>query len=292
MGLRAQVATLPRWLIFVIGYAALAIIFYFDMITGPDFSMALFYLAPIYFVTWYAGTQPGLLISLLSMLAMVVGDVNFSHPVRLAAFMNWDRFARYCFILITAVLLGRLREAYRVARETSRVDFLTGLANRREFFAEAEQERLRAARYGQKLSVAYIDLDGFKEVNDRLGHSAGDTVLIDIAQVLRNNVRSTDLVARMGGDEFVLLLPETDAAAARVVVEKLRLLLGTVSNERHWGVSCSIGLVTFEDAPKSTDEMLSEADRLMYIVKRRGKDSLIAEIWPGGVPETPKLPGL
>ena len=95
-------------------------------------------------------------------------------------------------------------------------------SNRREFFAVAEQERLRAARYGQCISVAYMDLDGFKEVNDRLGHSAGDAILIDVANQIRKNLRAIDMVARMGGDEFVILLRHASA----------RLLATQIDDER------------------------------------------------------------
>jgi diguanylate cyclase (GGDEF)-like protein len=125
-----------------------------------------------------------------------------------------------------------------------------------------------------------MDLDGFKEVNDRLGHSAGDAILIDVANHIRKNLRAIDMVARMGGDEFVILLPETDAPSARAAIEKLRGLLLDLSQERSWPVTYSIGLVTFEQAPKSTDDMIGEADKLMYSVKRGSKNNLQVGVWP------------
>ncbi len=280
MALRDRVEVLPRWAIYLISYAAFAVIVYFDLATGPGFSVALFYLAPIYFLTWFAGMAPGVLMTCLAMAALIFVDIRFDQPLLQSRLMDWDRFARFCFLLLTTILLGRLREAYLTASESSRSDFLTGLANRREFFAVAEQERLRAARYGQCISVAYMDLDGFKEVNDKLGHSAGDAILVDVANELRKNLRAIDMVARMGGDEFVILLPETDAPSARAAIEKLRTLLLDLSRQRNWPVTYSIGLVTFEQAPKSTDDMIGEADHLMYNVKRGSKNNLEVGVWP------------
>jgi diguanylate cyclase (GGDEF)-like protein len=280
MALHERVEVLPRWAIFLISYAVFGVVVYFDFVTAPDFSIALFYLAPIYFLTWFAGMIPGVTMTCFAMFFLITADLRWNEALLRSPLLDWDRFARLCFLLLTTVLLGRLREAYLNASESSRSDFLTGLANRREFFAVAEQERLRAARYGQCISVAYMDLDGFKEVNDRLGHSAGDAILIDVANHIRKNLRAIDMVARMGGDEFVILLPETDAPSARVAIEKLRGLLLDLSQERNWPVTYSIGLVTFEQAPKSTDDMIGEADKLMYSVKRGSKNNLQVGVWP------------
>jgi diguanylate cyclase (GGDEF)-like protein len=264
MRLRDQVEVLPRWAIYLISYLILAVLVYFNIATGPNFDIDLFYLVPIYFLTWFGGLLPGVLITLVATAAFVFVDVHGKAPVLNSAGFYWDHLARFCFLLITAVLLGRLRESYRSANESSRSDFLTGLANRREFFAVAEQERLRAARYGKCVSVAYMDLDGFKEV----------------ANALRANLRATDVVARMGGDEFVLLLPETDQGAAKTKLEQLQTLLLELARERNWPVTYSIGLVTFTRPPKSTDEMIGEADHLMYAVKRGTKNNLAAGVWP------------
>ena len=280
MRLRDQVEVLPRWAIYLISYLILGVLAYSNFVAGPKFDIDLFYLVPIYFLTWFAGLAPGVIITVVASATFVFIDLN-GKPFHLnSAGFYWDHLARFCFLLITAILLGRLRESYRLASESSRSDFLTGLANRREFFAVAEQERLRAARYGKCVSVAYMDLDGFKEVNDKLGHSAGDAILMEVANALRANLRATDVVARMGGDEFVLLLPETDPAAAKTKLEQLQTLLLELARERNWPVTYSIGLVTFTRPPKSTDEMIGEADHLMYAVKRGTKNNLAAGVWP------------
>lgn len=280
MRLRDHFAVYPRWAIYLIAYVSFVVIVYLDYINGPNFSMGLFYLIPIYFLTWYDGVIPGLLMSCISMAAMIAADLNFNHALTRSVLFDWDRLVRFCFLLITTLLLGRLREAYRNELQYSRSDFLTGIANRREFFAIAEQERQRASRYNRPLSLAYVDLDGFKQVNDRLGHVEGDRVLADVAFLLYSNLRASDTVARIGGDEFVVLLPETDSPSARTAVQKLLTLLRDLSQQRNWSVTYSIGLVTFEEMPDTTDDMISEADRLMYTVKLSSKNSLAAAIWP------------
>lgn len=279
MRLHDHFAVYPRWAIYLIAYVSFVVIVYLDYINGPNFSMGLFYLIPIYFLTWYDGIIPGLLMSCISMAAMIAADLNFNHALTRSVLFDWDRLVRFCFLLITTLLLGRLRESYRNELQYSRSDFLTGIANRREFFAIAEQERQRASRYNRPLSLAYVDLDGFKQVNDRLGHVEGDRVLADVAFALYRNLRASDTVARIGGDEFVVLLPETDSPSARTAVQKLLTLLRELSQERDWLVTYSIGLVTFEEIPDSTDDMISEADRLMYTVKLSSKNSLAASIW-------------
>ena len=127
------------------------------------------------------------------------------------------------------------------------------------------------------MTLLYIDLDNFKQVNDAFGHETGDELLIEVAATIRTNVRSTDTVARLGGDEFALLLPETDQEAALVVTNKLREALLVSMQRREWPVTFSIGLVSFATPPESVEEMLKQADAVMYSVKLKGKNSIAAQ---------------
>lgn len=170
------------------------------------------------------------------------------------------------------------KAALELEKRLSRNDALTGLANRRSFYETAEKERKRAARYQRPLSVAYIDLDNFKQVNDTSGHQVGDQVLVRVAQVLSNNIRSECLPARLGGDEFALLMPEADYSAANIVARKMHSLLTEAMQVEHWPVTLSIGVATYNRAPGSTDQMLQAADELMYKVKNEGKGFIAASI--------------
>jgi diguanylate cyclase (GGDEF)-like protein/PAS domain S-box-containing protein len=163
-------------------------------------------------------------------------------------------------------------------RELSRSDPLTGLPNRRAFMEFAEIEKERSRRYSHSFGLAYLDLDGFKKINDTLGHAAGDMVLVTVAKVLRSNLRASDMVARLGGDEFAILLPETDPVAAKKVMSKLQELLRSAMRAGGWKVDFSIGLASFLDAPESVDYIIRLADELMYSVKSSGKGALVAAI--------------
>jgi diguanylate cyclase (GGDEF)-like protein/PAS domain S-box-containing protein len=168
----------------------------------------------------------------------------------------------------------QLEASLEKERGLSRQDALTGLANRRAFLETSEIEKERSRRYHHCFNIAYIDLDGFKKVNDTLGHAVGDQVLIQVAKTLRANLRSTDAVARLGGDEFAVLLAETDAASAERVLRKLRDLLRAAMKNNGWTVDFSIGLASYLCPPESIDNIIRTADGLMYSVKAKGKGNI------------------
>ena len=123
-------------------------------------------------------------------------------------------------------------------------------------------------------TLAYIDLDNFKTVNDQLGHATGDQVLRTVVSSVKKNIRRTDIVARLGGDEFALLLPETNQESARVVLSKIQDGLLEEMRKNNWPVTFSIGVLTCRVAPPSTDALVSMADELMYSVKHDGKNGV------------------
>lgn len=152
-------------------------------------------------------------------------------------------------------------------------DHLTGLPNRRVFEGALTRELARALRTGRGGALLWIDLDDFKRVNDELGHQVGDRLLAEIGRTLRGTVRAGDEVARIGGDEFVLLLPETDLAEAELIADRLAralALTGTNIVMQGFGVRASIGIVRFPEDGDSTHELLAHADVTMYEVKRAG----------------------
>jgi diguanylate cyclase (GGDEF)-like protein len=160
-------------------------------------------------------------------------------------------------------------------------DPLTHLANSRAFFERLEAEVDRAARYGTIFTVAYLDLDRFKEVNDTLGHAEGDEVLKTVADILRRTTRSSDVTARLGGDEFGVLLPETPYGRAEGALTKLRAEILAAMATAGWPVTASVGAVTFEAATSSADQALKMADSLMYEVKEDGADGIRHMLWTG-----------
>ncbi len=175
---------------------------------------------------------------------------------------------------------GALDSALQLKRsvELSVTDDLTALYNSRYLNQVLRRETKRASRHGRPLSLLFIDLDGFKAVNDTHGHLCGSRALVEAAGVIRANARETDVVARFGGDEFALILPDTGAEGALAVGERIRerlaahpFLAGDGLNLR---LTASVGVATLPDAATSSDELIQAADIAMYAVKDRGKNGV------------------
>ncbi len=164
---------------------------------------------------------------------------------------------------------------YDEATRLSLTDGLTGLWNRRHLALRIEAELSRAVRFGEPFSVLYLDLDGFKPVNDTLGHQAGDTVLIETARRLTDATREVDIVARPGGDEFTLLLPKTGLAGALRLADKIRTAVGGRPFDLDGtpiGVTVSVGVAAYPEHGSSGKELLAAADGALYQAKAGGRD--------------------
>lgn len=176
------------------------------------------------------------------------------------------------FLFLTFAAVGWAAVVNRRTKKLTRQDEVTGALNRWGFIEVLEDESKRARRYLHPLTVAYVDLDDFKLVNDILGHKTGNLVLQEVARTMQSTLREVDFVARLGGDEFALLLSETGAEDVRVVLDKLRTALINEMNAHDWRVTFSIGAVTFNDPLATAEEMIAKADELMYSVKLSGKN--------------------
>ncbi|MFC3285107.1 GGDEF domain-containing protein [Litchfieldella rifensis] len=148
-------------------------------------------------------------------------------------------------------------------------DFLTDAYNRRHMVTLAEAELRRANRYDLPLCALMLDIDDFKGINDRCGHAAGDHVLRQVAKVIRETLRDSDLVGRYGGDEFMILIPETPLAGARESAERLRTAVQATTS-----CSISLGLAQRQATDESLDELLSRADAMLMLAKRNGRNRL------------------
>ncbi|HEY5549414.1 MAG TPA: GGDEF domain-containing protein [Coriobacteriia bacterium] len=179
-------------------------------------------------------------------------------------------------------------ELYKLTRRLAVTDELTGLFNYRYLLERAEDEVGRARRFGRSLSLLMLDADEFKRYNDTHGHVAGDDALADLASVMRTAVRDIDVVCRYGGEEFAILLPETDAEGAFVVAEKVREAVAAhafknADGKRTERITVSIGLSTYPATATDRESLLRRADDALYVVKRSGRNRVSAT--PLGVDE-------
>jgi diguanylate cyclase (GGDEF)-like protein len=241
---------------------------------GSDLALVVFYLAPISVAAYFVGRWQGRLIAVLSAVAWTAMEQALRPGQTPLPAIFATAFNRAVLFLVVSELLAALREAFNHERQLARTDELTGLANTRAFNERAEQELLRARRYGRALSLLYIDLDGFKSINDTLGHAAGDVVLQRTADALRESLRRTDVIARLGGDEFVVLLPETGSESADIVIGKVQNTLGRALQGLGSGTTASIGAVTADVAPTTVQMLLDRADKLTYLSKGKGKNQV------------------
>ena len=242
---------------------------------GPDYSFDFFYLAPISLVAWFVSRRTGVFASIFSALVYFITDLSGTHFDNMPHIPYFNLAARLGAFLFAAYFVSALRRSLDQEHELARTDDLTGAVNRRAFLEAAAQEINRARRHRHPFTVAYMDVDDFKKVNDRFGHSAGDQLLRSVAETIRETIREIDVVGRLGGDEFVVLLPETDAEAARFVVSRVQQRIQAVADARHWPVTFSLGVVTWTTPPRTVDVMIKQADDAMYAVKHAGKNHVV-----------------
>jgi len=249
----------------ILGALAIGIL---DLFSGSRFSVPYLYLGPVIFAAWYGGRRNGVLLAIFSFAIMIAADYFSLEKFRHGFPHFLDETLRFLVILLIANLISSMKYWISMERIQARVDSLTGIFNRFAFFEAANREIGRARRYGRELTIAYIDIDNFKAVNDRWGHHEGDKLLRLTASVIRSSLRDADIFGRLGGDEFAILLPETKDEIAKLVLGKIQINLTRSIEKFSWPVNFSFGTHTFTNPPPSLDEMIRQADALMYKVKK------------------------
>jgi diguanylate cyclase (GGDEF)-like protein len=245
-----------------------------DFLTGYEISFAFFYLIPVAMLAWFANKNIALLSAFISAITWQLVNRGAGEQFSNELIPIWNTLTRLGFFVIVAVLLLKLKTLLDHESKLARTDDLTGAENSRSFYETAELEMSRSRRYGRNLTVCYFDADNFKQINDTLGHQVGSELLIRVVKIIKENLRSTDIIGRLGGDEFALLLPETNQEQARVVISKIREKIQAEMNKENWAVTFSMGVLTCIKVPETVDELISVADSLMYEVKKSGKNSV------------------
>jgi diguanylate cyclase (GGDEF)-like protein len=264
-------------IIFIVGIGAI------DYLTGYEIAFSLFYLFPVCLLTWFGGRGLGFAASIASAMVWLLADVQSGHSYASPLILYWNSIIRLSFFIIVTLLLSALKTAHEHEKELARADNLTGAVNGRYFSELLLMEIERSQRHKRPFTLALIDLDNFKSVNDRFGHSVGDQVLCTIVKLARSGLRKVDIVARLGGDEFAFLLPETDQAASQVAITRVQSSLQDEMLRNNWPVTFSIGVMTCVrvNAPQTSDELMKRVDDMMYSVKNTGKNSIRYSIFAG-----------
>jgi diguanylate cyclase (GGDEF)-like protein len=268
-------------LLVLLGLASFLLVTSIDWATGLGLSVSLLYGIPILLLTWSLDRQAGISMAVISATAAFLIDFRLRYEASHPAVLYWNFLLELGLFSTMALVLAELKRALKHEKALALTDALTGAANRRAFYRQANIELERARRYGHPFTLLHMDLDNFKEVNDSFGHQVGDTLLCTVVETIQGHARAIDLLARLGGDEFALLLPETRSQSVRVVLEKIRGDLLDIMRENGWPVTFSIGAITFASPPGSVTEMVQMTDALMYSVKNNGKNSVRWEVRNG-----------
>lgn len=265
----------------VVSAAIVAVIGWIDYRTGPEIGLSLLYLIPISLAAWFGGVTTAIVVASAAGASWLAADLAWRDNDTAIAISLWNAFTRFVIYTSEGVfiaLLHRDREKLRrlAARESAlaRTDSNTGLPNVRAFLERADE----VLKEGKPLTVLYVDLDNFKIFNDRLGHAAGDDILEEVARILQASIDECDLAARIGGDEFALLLCSYDEVRARRAAD-------TISDRIHAlgdvyadiGFGATVGVALFREPPESAEDLLRRADEAMYQGKTLGKGRVVVQ---------------
>lgn len=247
-----------------------------DYLAPETYAFGFLYVLTIAFTAWFSSKYAGLIVAVGCTLLWSVD--RFKLDIIYASVWNsLSALGIFCFV---SYLLTKMHMMWEIECSFSNKDPLTGVLNRRAFSTLAEYEVLISQRECKPLSMAYLDIDDFKKVNDHYGHEKGDELLVAVVACIAQHIRKTDIVARMGGDEFTILLPATDQAAVKVVMEKVVEELNQLSTNSDWPTTFSVGVVTYKYGAAGFSEIVATADKLMYRVKKSGKNSILFDTYP------------
>ena len=270
----------PR-LIWLLSVAVIVFISFVILLTKNAVDLRILLVLPVLLVSWYGGSKSGALIAIFTTTILwVINSALISSNLSKTAPIYDSLVALFAFLFIS-IIVTNFRKVHGVEVVAADTDTLTGLSSLRRLYSDLENEMLRSQRYGHTLSLAYIDVDNFKNINDTLGHLVGDELLKQLSKSLLRSLRSTDTAGRIGGDEFLCVLPETGQVEARSAIMKVEKYLKDSMEKHNWNVSFSIGVVTFDKLPDDVAQAVKLADDLMYEVKNDHKNGISYRVWRG-----------
>ncbi|HXF76825.1 MAG TPA: diguanylate cyclase [Methylomirabilota bacterium] len=275
--LSAKLKRISKRAIALLGVALVIAIGVVDFATGLELHVTLFYFLPIALVSWFVSRRAGILTGVLCTLTWLAANYLGGRRYSSHWIAVWNFTMHLGVSLVIACTMSQLRRAFDQLSRLSSHDFLTGLPNGRAFYDLAGREMERA--FGlEPMTLAYIDIEGFKWINHRFGYATGDQMLCTIAHAIRENVLRPDLVGRIGGTSFAVLLPNATAEEARFILEKIQRALKEERKRYAQPVTFFISAMACTKAPRSIAELMHEADLHMTRMKDGKRDALEIEI--------------
>jgi len=265
---------LRRALRLVVWAGLAAGVFLLNTRTPPELRLGILYVVPVLLAASSDGLGWGISFALATGLLRFGIGIDQMPLDTLLQVRILNEVAYLAVVGVAIAGLSRLRRTQSQLELLATHDPLTTVLNARAFASQVAQELGRNRRYGRPLALIYLDLDDFKKVNDAHGHATGDAVLRLVADAMRSAVRQADVVGRLGGDEFGVLMPETDGSLAHAVANRLAGGIRTVFRGTP-SVTASIGVVAVSGTEAGSDELLRKADQAMYEAKRAGKDRVV-----------------
>ena len=259
----------PTWAIGVLGILAIGTL---DFASGVEVRVFPLYYVPLAVLAWRFGRAGATVATLLCGTSWLASNLLAGLEYTISATWVINTAMQTASFATVGLLIAVVRSSLIRERGVSRSDPLTEMLNRKGFYEEATRLVALCRRSGRPLTMAYIDLDNFKMVNDRLGHERGDDVLRTAADQLKAATRPSDVTARLGGDEFVVLFPELGGSEAGAALERIRSSLADALPSGPVPVSASIGAVTFTAPPKDIEDMVRASDAQMYTAKAAGRN--------------------
>lgn len=265
---------IPDRLAIFISYLTILAIFPLDVLTGSEVSLHVIYIFPLILIALHCSSVHFVMGALvLSIVVQLIALITFTtESLLIKAFL-------FCMVLLSDIALVLISRYARFnileAERLSTTDPLTQLSNRRALEMAIKTESTRQRRYGGVFSLVLIDLDGFKTVNDTLGHCSGDQALVLMAKILRYNTRTSDMVFRIGGDEFVVLMPNTEGADCKNLCDGFCQTIAEDMAKAGFAITASIGYTTVERPLQVILDILTIADKAMYEAKSAGKSRVV-----------------
>jgi diguanylate cyclase (GGDEF)-like protein len=262
----------PLWAALLTVSLVTLLLGYTDLLLGTEISFSIFYLIPVTLAVFFSGRTLGLVFSFICALVWIFADVFAGLAYSSMYIPIWNTLVRLLYFIVHTFIISKLIDSVDEIREVSLHDPLTGAVNWR-YFEEFANRLIKAAdRDGTTITLAYIDVDNFKLVNDTWGHDAGDEVLTGLVKAVGEIVRPTDILARLGGDEFVVLFAGVGLDGAREIISRVHECASEVEVLKRRGVTLSIGAEVFSRMSDDVSPMLKDVDGLMYEIKKGGKN--------------------